>query len=80
VAGEDFFNEEQKYYEAYEKNKVNVFCCTGSSKNFSNNNIYNGQIGENSISPNNINLDFLDKLSIFLKVSSGTYTLSKSIE
>lgn len=32
------------------------------------------------LSMNTMNLDFLDKLSIFLKVSSGTHTLSRAIE
>jgi hypothetical protein len=40
---------------------------------------YVAQQSISNITPNNINLDFLDKLSIFLKVSSGTYTLSKTI-
>jgi len=63
----------------YEKNRINVLAVGNNTAT-----AMTGMTNTNNIlSPNNnnnnINLDFLDKLSIFLKVSSGTYTLSKSI-
>jgi hypothetical protein len=45
----------------YEKGRINMFSKVGQG---------NGGVAST-------NLDLLDKLSIFLKVSSGTYTLTK---
>jgi hypothetical protein len=78
IAGEDFFNLEKQYYETYEKSKVNLFHRNQPSfftQNLSGNveQLSNGNMEY-------MDLDFFYKLSVFLKVSSGTYTLTKSVE
>ncbi len=71
AAGEDFFNEEHDYYHLYENAKIIVF---------HHHSRMNTGTHIQDISPTTLNLDFMDKLSIFLKVSSGTYTLSRAVE
>ena len=67
AAGEEFFDEEKDYYEIYERHRINVFHQPNMQS-------------IQQISINNLDLDFLDKMSIFLKVSSGTYNLSRTPE